>query len=156
MAEPVIEQITDWINDALDGQQDPDATLTLRSVRPVVLEPDDRNFRHGDVVIEITDIKTQQKTASDSRTELASWILHGVIRELPASTAADTMLARMGETIRRLLLAGLAGGQACGGLALDIDCPETSYELIEGGVVVRVTVAVRYMTALKDGYEAPS
>lgn len=156
MSEPIVEQIAQWINDAIDAQADPDATLTLRAVRPKVLDWDVSNFKHGDVIIESIDGKTVQKTATVSRTELASWALHGLIRSLPADTAADTMLARMAETIRRLLLAGNVSGQACGGLALHIDCPAAAYGIIEGGVVAEVTVTVLYMTALADGYAAPS
>lgn len=152
MAEPIIEQIADWINDAIDGEQDPDTSLTLRAVRPTVIDWDVNNFRHGDVIIEIREMSTQSKTASDSRTELATWDLHGIIRDLPADTAADTMLCRMSATVRRLLLAGNSAGRACGSLALHIDCPAVAYGIIEGGVVAEITAAVTYDTEIKDGY----
>ena len=154
MAEAIIEQIAAWIEGEIDGVQDPGATLTLRAVRPKILDWQADDFKHGDVIIEIVDSGTLSKTIS-SRTELGEWKLYGIITTLPADTAADIVLSRMAETIRRTLLAGNVSGQACGGLALNIDCPEVNYSNMSGGVVAEVTVQVTYITALADGYAAP-
>ena len=151
--ETIHEQIAQWIAAALDGQQDPEATLTLRAVRPKILDWTVEDFKHGDVILEAGDITTQGRTTVSSRTELGAWKCYGIIRELPANTAADTVISRMIETIRRLLLAGNAGGNACGGVAVTIDCPDAEWSLMAGGVVAEVTVNVVYRTALKDGYE---
>ncbi len=153
MAEPIIEQIAQWIEDALDGAQDPDATLTLRAVRPKVLDWTVQDFKHGDVIIEADTIATQGKTTSESRGELAPFKCYGIIRTLPADTAADTVVSRMIETIRRTLLAGNSAGRACGGVAIVIDCPNASFGLMDGGLIAEVDVQVTYRTGLKDGYE---
>jgi hypothetical protein len=155
MAEPIIEQIAQWINDALDGVQDPDATLTLRSVRPKILDWEESQFAHGDVIIELGPYDTQSTTTTSSRTELAVFMLYAIIRDLPVDTAADTVLARFAETIRRTILAGNALGRACGGLALNIDCPSVNEAIIDGGVEMIIKTEVLYQTALKDGYSAP-
>ncbi|MBA7613750.1 hypothetical protein ES703_21006 [subsurface metagenome] len=157
MAEPIIEQIAAAIETAIDGKQDPDTTLTLRAVRPKILDWITADFKHGDVVIEARTSATQEeeKTTS-SRLELGSWMLYGIITTLPADTAADTMLHRMAETIRRILLAENDEDQVFSGLAFDIECPLVNYEVMSGGVVAEVTVQVRYDTALADGYAAPS
>lgn len=150
--EAIVERIAEWIEGELDGVQDPGKTLTLRAIRPKILDWEASNFKHGDVIIEIIDGATLSKTTS-SRTEVAEWRLYGIITTLPADTAADTVLSRMAETIRRTLLSGNQGGQACGGLALNIDCPDVTYSIMSGGVVAEVTAQVRYMTALADGYK---
>ena len=150
--ETVHEQIAQWIAAALDGQQDSDATLTLQSVRPKVLDWTVEDFKHGDVVIEADGIETESRTTVSSRTEKAAWSCHGIIRELPADTAADTVLSRMIKTISRLLLAGNSAGTACGGVAIRIDCPKADFEIMSGGMVAEVTVEVLYRTALLNGY----
>jgi len=155
MSEPIVEQISDWINDAIQGVQDPDKTLTLKAVRPTILDWDVGNYAHGDVIIEISSVDTEKKSTTGSRYETGIWSLYGIITTLPANTAVDTVLSRMAETIRRTLLAGNAGGQACGGLALGIDCPEVNYAAGPGCAVVEVGVAVDYPTGLYDGYAAP-
>ena len=154
--EPIVEQIAVWIEDAIDGVQDPGATLTLRAVRPKILDWQAEDFKHGDVIMELVDGGTLSKTTVESREELGTWKLYGIIRTLPDNTAADTVLSRMAETIRKTLLAGNDLGQACGGLATNIDCPEVTYSIMSGGVVAEVTVQVTYETALADGYAAPS
>lgn len=151
--EPIVEKIAVWIEEAIDGIQDPDKTLTLRAVRPKILDWQASDFKHGDVVMEIVDGATLSKTTS-SRTEVAEWRLYGIITTLPADTAADTVLSRMAETIRRTLLEGNKRGQACGGLAQNIDCPEGTYSIMAGGVVAEVTAQVRYVTDLADGYKS--
>ena len=150
--ETVHEQIAQWITAALDGQQDADATLTLRAVRPKVLDWTVEDFKHGDVVIEADDIETESRTTVSSRTEKATWTCYGIIRELPANTVADTVVPRMIETIRNVLLAGNSVGTACGGVAVSIDCPKADFEIMAGGLVADVTVNVIYRTALKNGY----
>lgn len=144
--EPIVEQLAVWIETAIDGRQDPDGTLTLRAVRPELLDWENDTYRHGDVVLVLESIETQSKT-NTSRTELATWTLHGVVKKQTAGTAADTVLARMAETIRRLVLAGYAGGQA-----LLIDCGKVVFRDIEGGVTAGVTVTVKYQTDVDDGY----
>ena len=156
MSETVHEQIAQWIANALDGKQDPDATLTLRAVRPKVLDWDVEDFQHGDVVIEAESITTESRTTTKSRTESAEWNLYGIIRTLPADTVADTVVSRLIETIRRILLAGNALGRACGGLALRIDCPSAGFEIFAAGLIAHVKVNVLYQTALADGYACPS
>lgn len=150
--EAIVEKIAEWIEEELNGVQDPGATLTLRTVRPKILDWQASDFKHGDVIIELIDGGTLSKTTS-SRTELAEWRLYGIITTLPANTAADTVLSRMAETIRKVLLSGNQRGQACGGLALNIDCPEVTYSIMSGGVVAEVTAQVKYVTALADGYK---
>jgi len=150
--EPIVEKIAEWIESEIDGVQDPDATLTLRAVRPKILDWEASNFKHGDVIIEIVEGATLSKTTS-SRTEVGEWRLYGIIRTLPENTAADTVLSRMAETIRRTLLGGNKRGQACGGLALNLDCPEVTYSIMSGGVVAEVTAHIRYVTDLADGYK---
>jgi len=152
MAETIHEQIALWIAAALNGKKDPDATLTLKAIRPKVLDWNVDDFNHGDVVIEAGPIKTVSTTTRESRTEEAIWTCYGIIRTLPAETAADTMISRMIETQRRILLAGNSGGQACGGVAVRIDCPSASFGICAGGLIAEVTVNVLYRTALLDGY----
>lgn len=151
--EAIVERIAVWIEEELDGVKDPGATFTLRAVRPKILDWQAENFKHGDVIIELIDSATLSKTTS-SRTEVAEWRLYGVVTELPDNTSADTVLSRMAETIRRTLLSGNQGGQACGGLALNIDCPEATYSIMSGGVVAEVSAHVRYVTDLADGYKS--
>ena len=155
MSEPIIEQIAAWIENALEGVQDPDSTITLRSVRPVILNWADLELIHGDVIIEQASGNTESRRTTSSRTEQEIFRLNGIVTDLPADTAADTMLNRVRETIRRTMLAANANGQAMGGLAKNVDCSEYSYEPIDGGVAVVVTCEVMYMTALLDGYSAP-
>lgn len=150
--EPIVERIAEWIEEEIDGVQDPDATLTLRAVRPKILDWEASNFKHGDVIIEALEGATLSKTTS-SRTEVAEWRLYGIIKTLPANTAADTVLSRMAETIRRILLGGNQKGRACGGLALNIDCPDVTYSIMSGGVVAEVTAHIKYVTGLADGYK---
>lgn len=150
--EPIVERIAVCIKDAIDGVKDPDATLTLRAVRPKILDWQAEDFKHGDVIMELVDGGTLSKTTS-SRDELGEWRLYGIIKTLPADTAADTVLCRMAETIRRELLKWNKRGQAFGGLALNIDCPEVNYSIMSGGVVAEVTCQVTYVTDLADGYK---
>ena len=149
--EPLIEKIAVWIEEEIEGIQDPGKTLTLNAVRPKILDWQAENFKHEDVIIELIDQGTLSKTTS-SRTELAEARLYGIIRILPADTAADTVLNRMAETIRRTLLSSNKRGQACGGLALNIDCPDVTYSIMSGGVVAEVTAQIKYVTDLADGY----
>jgi len=151
MAETIHEQIAQWMAAAIDGESDPAGSITLRAVRPKILDWNIDDFKHSDVIIEAADIKTQSKT-SQSRTELGTWGLYGIIRQLPADTAADTVISRMIETIRRLLMAGNSGGRACGGLAYNIECSEGTFDVMTGGAVAFVTAGVLYPTDVFDGY----
>ena len=154
MSEPIIEQISQWISNAVDGKQDPDKSLTLRSVRPKILDWEPSDFKHCDVIIELVSSETQSTRTTGSRTELGTWNLYGIIRELPEDIAADSALARIAETIRKTLLAGNSAGRACGGIALIIDCPKVDYANFAGGILALVEIKVTYMTALTDGYIA--
>lgn len=152
MAETIHEQIAAWIAAAIDGQADPGGSMTLRAVRPKILEWSVEDFVNGDVIIEAEDLKTQSRRTTASRTELGRWNLYGIINQLPADTAADTYISRMIETMRRLMLAGNSQGGACGGLAHSIECPEAGFGIMTGGVVAEVVVHVLYSTGLYDGY----
>ena len=151
MDEPIIEQIAAWIEGAIDGQQDPAGTMTLQAVRPTIIDWETNNCKHGDCIIELAGF-TKESVTSCSLIERATWIITGFVRELPASTAADTVLARMGETLRRLLMGGNSKGRAAGGIARAIDCPDAVYGTAAGAVVVQMTVEVVYETSLYDGY----
>lgn len=151
MAEPIIEQLTAWIATALDGKQDPDLTLTLKSVRPGMEEWDLTSFSHGDCIIEVDTVETADRT-STTRQEKGTWKIYGIVTTLPSSTGLDTVMSRMAETIRRSLLAGnndTTPGKACGGLAQTINCPHVIYS---PGPMVIVTTEVEYWTDYKDGY----
>ena len=150
--EPIVEKIAVWLSEAIDGVQDPDGTFTLRSVRPTVIDWQAEDFNHGDVILEIQEGQTLDGTTT-SKKELAEWRLYGIVTTLPADTAADTVLTRVAETIRRTMLGGNKRGQACGGLAHKIHCPKAEYSDMPGGVVVEVTVLVEYWTSLFDGYK---
>jgi len=151
--ETVHEKIALWLEAALDGGRDPDETFTLRAVRPKILDWTEEDFQHADVIIEAGPIKTTDTTTADSRGELGEWLCSGIIRELPEDTAADTVVSRMIETIRRLLLAANVQGTACAGKAKKIDCPEAFFETFSGGLIAQVLVKVDYRTARHDGYE---
>ncbi len=148
MSEPIIEQIADWINDAIDGKQDPDLTLTLASVRPGMEQWDDTSFAHGDCVIENDSLATVGFT-SETREERATFKVYGFIVTLPSAVGLDTVMSRMSETIRRNLLAGNSAGRACGGIATHINCPSVVYA---PGPMVIVTVDVDYDTSYTDGF----
>jgi hypothetical protein len=151
MDEPIVEQLAQCIADAIDGQRGPAGTMTLRAVRPNLLDWGDNDCKHGDCVIELTDVKTQSAT-SDSRIMLGTWLVFGVVRTEDSAVPTDRVICRMAETIRRLLLAWNSHGRACGGLARKIDCPKAAFGDIGGGVGVEVTVTVEYETAIGDGY----
>lgn len=153
MAEPIIEQILDWINDKLDGVQDPDTTLTLRSVRPVVQDYINPKFKHCDVVIDLDSIENKSQTTVESKLKTATVRLNCIVRTLPADTAADTFIARMFETVRRTILSGYNDDPKFGGLAIiNASCPLVQFELIEGGINTIVFCMVEYATDLLDGY----
>jgi len=149
--EPIVERIAVWIKDAIDGAQDEDQTITLAAVRPTIVDWNVEDYKNNDAIIEIIDKVTLEKAGS-KRKEVAEWKIYGIIRELPANTAADTHLCRMCETIRRVMFRGNVKGQACGGLALNIDCPEDNFSIMTGGIVAEVTVQVQYWTAIDSGY----
>ena len=150
--EPIVEKIAVWIKEEIDGVQDPDGTLTLRAVRPAILDWQAEDYNHGDVILEVQEGETLECTTS-SRKELGAWKLYGIVTTLPADTAADTVLIRVAETIRRTMLSGNKRGRACGGLAYKIHCPKAEYSDMPGGVVIEVTVLVEYFTDLFDGYK---
>ena len=155
MPEPIIEQIAAAIATAIDGKQDPDTTFTTRAVRPKIVDWDLQHFVHADVILELISVSTQSKTTVESRTELAMFKLYGIVRDLPDDTAADTVVARMAETIRREMFGLNSSGQAISGTAINVDCPGFNYAEMPGGLVAEVTVQVLYQTALADGYAAP-
>ena len=141
--EAIVERIAVWIEEELNGVQDPGATLTLRAVRPKILDWQASDFKHGDVIIEFIKSGPYDITTS-SRIELAEWKLYGIITTLPDNTDADTALEHMAETIKNILLNGNKRGRACGGMAVNIDCPEVLYREMTGGVVAEMTVQVRF------------
>lgn len=141
--EEIIKQISEWIEGELNGLQDPDATLTLRAVRPKVVDWQVTDFKHGDVIMELGNVEPYDITTS-SRLWLGEWKLYGIITTLPDDTDADDMLDLMSEMIRGKLLSGNKRGRACGGLALNISCPDTSYGIMAGGVVTEMTVNIRF------------
>ena len=156
MAEPIIEQISEAIETAIDNKQDPDATFTTTAVRPKIVDFELSHFAHADVILELISVATQNKTTVESRLELAVFKLYGIVRDLPADTAADTVVARMAETIRREMFGLNSAGRAMRGLAIDVDCPAFDYAEMPAGLVAEVTVHVLYQTALADGYAAPN
>lgn len=151
MTEPIIEQIAEWIRVTLDGVSDPDGTITLRAIRPNILDWEESQMSHNDIVIEMVGLNTQEYT-TESRTEEAVFRLEGIIRQLPTDTKADTVLARMTETVRKVIMAGNDGVQTLNGLALSIDCPEIVWGIIDGGVCTIVSCKVQYITNIYDGY----
>lgn len=141
--EKVIEQISEWIEEEINGLQDPDKILKLRVVRPKIVDWQVTNFKHADVVMEFGSSEPYDITTS-SRLWLGVWKLYGIITTLPDNTDADDMLDLMSELIRSKLLNGNKHGRACGGLALNISCPDTSYGSMAGGVVTEITVNIRF------------
>jgi hypothetical protein len=137
-------RIADWIAAALDGQEDPDETLTLRIVRPGINDHGDSHFLHADVFLCGIEERVKTETTGPYRFATAIFKLYGVIRSLPELTAVDTMLSRIAETIRRLILAGNSGGRACDGLALNIDCPTVDFLPGKGFEAAEVIVKVKY------------
>jgi hypothetical protein len=136
--------IADWIANALDGQKDPDETLTLRIVRPDINDHADSHFLHADVFLCGVEERVKTETTDPNRFVTAIFKLYGVIRSLPELTSVDTVLSRIAETIRRLVLAGNVGGLACDGLALTIDCPTVRFLPGTGFEVAEVTVVTKY------------
>ena len=141
--EKVVEQISEWIEEEINGLQDPDATLTLRVVRPKIVDWQVTDFKHGDVIMEFVNVEPYEITSS-SRMWLGEWKLYGILTTLPAGKDADDILDLMSEMIRSKLLSGNRHGRACGGLALNISCPDTSYGSMAGGVVTEMTVNIRF------------
>ena len=141
--EQVIKQISEWIEEEINGLQDPDGILTLRVVRPKIVDWQVTDFKHGDVIMEFVNVEPYDITSS-SRLWLGEWKLYGIITTLPDNTDADDMLDLMSELIQSKLLSGNKHGRACGGLALNISCPDTSYGSMTGGVVTEMTVNIRF------------
>jgi len=141
--EKIIDQISDWIAEEIDGLQDPDATLTLRVVRPKIVDWQVSDFKQGDVIMEFGNREPYDITTS-SRLWLGEWKLYGILKTLPANRNADDLLDLMSELIQNKLLSGNKHGRACGGLALLISCPDTNYGSMAGGVVTEMIVNVRF------------
>jgi len=151
MAEPIVEQISQWIQSNLDGVQDPDTTLTINAERPKISGWNVTDYADSDVVIVILTTRTTE-LSSDSRQETGVWRLYGIIDQDSDSTELDTKMARLSETIRRTLIGGNSNGKACGGIATYIDAPDVDYSIAEGCAVVIVTCEVDYWTDGLDGY----
>ena len=149
MPEPIIEQIADWIFDALDTVQDPDETFTLSAIRPQMEEWDKTSFSHGDCIIENDSLETV-RFSTESREEKGIWKIYGIVATLPDNTSLDIVMNRMSETIRRNLMGGNLKGKACGGVATHLNCPNVMYA---PGPMVVVTVEVSYWTHVHDGYD---
>jgi len=155
MSEPILEQIAQWIASAVDGVSDDTGTVSLNVVRSTMIDWELPQFRHGDVLLELESMDEDTEHGSlDARVEIATWAIYGIVVTLPDDTAADTILARTSETIRRALLAGnTAGNQACDGLAIQIDCPSTQYARAPGMALAVVTCKVMYQTRILDPYQ---
>lgn len=136
--------IADWIARELDGLPDPGGSLTLRVVRPGILDAGESHFADSDVFLCGIDEDVKTRTVTPGRLSTALLRLYGIVRELPAATAAGTVLSRVAETIRAPILAGNVAGRACGGLALNIDCPNTGFAPAPGCEMAIVDVAVKY------------
>jgi hypothetical protein len=136
--------VADWLARNLDRVADPAASLTLNVVRPGIIDVGGSHFAHGDVFIIGIEEKMKTETTVPSRLATALLKLYGVVRELPVDTAADTVLSRMAETIRRTVLAGNVAGKACDDKALNIDCPAVRYAPGPGCQITVVDVMVRY------------
>ena len=141
--EQIVQDISEWIEVALNGLQDPDKLLTLRVVRPKIVDWQVTDFKHGDVVMELGNIEPYEITSS-SRMWLGEWKLYGILTTLPTGKNADDMLDLMSELIRSKLLSGNKRGRACEGLALNISCPDVNYGSMSGGVVTELTVNIRF------------
>lgn len=137
-------RIADWIARALDGEQDAEDTLTLRIIRPCINDYSESHFLNADVFLCGVEERVRIQTMDPLHFASAVFKLYGIIRELPAGTVADTVLSRMAETIRRLILAGNSGGKACDGLALNIDCPRVDFLPGPGFEAAEVTVTAMY------------
>lgn len=154
MSEPILEQVGLWIKNAVDGVTDDTGTVSLSVVRSEMVDWELPQFSHGDVLLELESVTGDDENDSmDRRAEIAIWSLYAVVVTLPVSTAADTILIRTSETIRQALLAGnVPGQQACGGLAMQIDCPSTQYAKGPGMALAVVTCQVQYETRILDPY----
>jgi hypothetical protein len=141
--EQIVQQLSEWIEAELNGLQDPGALLTLRVVRPKIVDWQVSDFKHGDVVMEFGNIEPYLVTDS-SRMWLGEWKLYGILTTLPAGKDADDMLDLMSELILSKLLDGNRNGRACEGLAVNISCPDANYGSMSGGVVTELTVNIRY------------
>jgi len=145
--EKIVEQISDWIAEEIDGLKEPvgwaGGILTLRVVRPKIVDWQVSDFKHGDVIIEFGNREPYDITTS-SRLWLGEWKLYGIITTVPDNKNADDLLDLMSELIQSKLLSGNRHGRACGGLALNISCPDISYGSMAGGVVTEMTVNVRF------------
>ena len=155
MSEPILEQIAQWIATALDGVSDDTGTVSLNVVRSTMIDWELPQFRHGDVLLELESIAGDDEHGSmESRVEIATWAIYGIVVTLPDDTAADTVLARTSETIRQALLAGnTAGNRSCDNLAIQIDCPSTQYARAPGMALAVVTCRVQYETRILDPYQ---
>lgn len=154
MSEPILEQIAQWIESAVDGVTDDTATVSLNVVRSTMIDWELPQFKHGDVLLELESVDPDEEDSSlDARVEIATWALYGIVVTLPTGTAADTILTRTSETIRKTLLAGnVAGQRACNNLAVQIDCPSTQYARAPGMALAVVTCQVKYETRINDPY----
>jgi hypothetical protein len=141
--EQIVQQISDWIEAELNGLQDPDELLTLRVVRPKIVDWQVSDFKDADVIMEFVNVEPYLVTDS-SRLWLGEWKLYGILTTLPAGKDADDMLDLMSELIISKLLGGNKYGRACEGLAVNISCPDTSYGSMAGGVVTEMIVNVRF------------
>lgn len=137
-------RIIDWLGNLLDGVADPGATLMLNVVRPGIIDPDESRIADSDVFIVGIDQQIKTESTRPSRLATALLRLYGIVRELPADTAADTVLSRLTETIRRTILAGNVRGKACDGLALNLDCPVVGIAPAPGCSMTIVDVMVKY------------
>ncbi len=137
-------RIADWIAAALDSKTIEGTDLLIRIIRPVINDFAESQFNHADVFLCGIKEKIEVETTTPSRIDKALFRVYAVLRAVPISETADTMLNRISETIRKLLLAGNIGGAACDGLAMSIDCPYVKYLPGDGCQVAAVDVIVEY------------
>jgi hypothetical protein len=148
--ESIHEQIAQWLAAALDGQSDPDGIITLRAVRPKILDWTVEDFKHGDCIILADRIKIKGdgyetiETLYGSRSQIGTWWIQVVIRQLPEDISGDAYINKVMEMVQSILLAGNSGGRACNGLALNIDCPEMNFEMCIGGLIAEIIVNIEY------------
>lgn len=140
----VLGRIADWIARALDGKAVEGTDLSLNIIRPGINDYAESQYNNADVFLCGIEEKIEDITATPSRLYKALFRVYAVLRAVPLSETADTMLNRISETMRKLLLAGNSDGTACDGLAMSIDCPRYEYLPGEGCQVSAVDVVVEY------------
>jgi len=134
--------IVAWIADAINGARDPDETITLNVIQPTILDAFENHFDNGNVFVIGESDNMEAVTTEPNRIIEALIKVFGIVTK--ANLPAQTLLNRINETIRRILLAGNEKGRACGGLALNIDCKKSDFHSLPGMAVSELDVRVKY------------